>query len=260
MRREVVSGARVQQHRPPVQPVLGSRTGAHAVGGGDRLGEGIRDGEEGQSDTDILTDPESGSDSDSNDGQTESGRPNSGGTESRRYHPGQTGSGASDALTATYATAAAVADNHSGDADGNGNEKGDGVLEPSRTENNTDEEAGVRGDGRSSPRSGLGSGAVPRDLVTSSPSPSVVLLKGGGGGSPSNDAGEVKGDGEGDAFGDGWSMVGSDDEKASGWGGHGEERGTDEEARARMIQWEFVNGYLDEVRALVESIKLALRG
>lgn len=254
VRAEAVSGARRQQHRPPVQPALGSRTGAHTVGGGERLGEGIWDGEDGQSDTDILTDPESGSDSDSDGGETESARPNSGGTEFGGNRPGQTGSSASVAPTA-------AADNGNDDAKGCGNEKhdGDGLLKPSRTENAT-EEAAARSDGLSSPRSGLGSGALPRDLITSSPSPSMVLLKGGGGGSSSDGSAEAKGGGEGDAFGEGWSMVGSDDEQASRGGEQEQDVGTDEEQRARTIQLEFVNGYLDEVRVFVEGMVLVLRG
>lgn len=256
VRAEAVSGARRQQHRPPAQPALGSRTGAHAVGGGERLGEGIWDGEEGQSDTDILTDPESGSDSDSDGGETESARPNSGGTEFGGNRHGQTGSSASVAPTA--AAAAATADNDNDDANGCDKEKRDGLLEPSRTENATDE-AAARSDGLSSPRSSLGSGALPRGLITSSPSPSMVLLKGGGGGSSSDGSAEAKGGGEGDAFGEGWSMVGSDDEQASRGGEQEQDRGTDEEERARTIQLEFVNGYLDEVRVFLESMVLALR-
>ena len=108
-----VGNARQQQrqHRPHVRPVLGSRSGVHVVGGGSRAGEGIWEGgEEGQSDTDILTDPESGSDSDSDAGETDSEQgKQSVGTEFGGYETGQTVPGASDAPTAVTAVTGAVA-------------------------------------------------------------------------------------------------------------------------------------------------------
>lgn len=101
-------------------------------------------------------------------------------------------------------------------------------------------------------------------LVTPSPPPPVARLRGGGGGGEGTDSeqevveagqgGEQGAGGEGEAGEneeEGWSFVGSSGRRSDNLGdqGDGDDGGgeVDEEEKERMIQWEFVNGYLQEV-------------